>query len=330
MKLFLHIGMGKTGTSSIQTALTLGQEHLHVQKAHYLGMWFNFVDQKYADVPGFRSFLNSGAETVADGAEKFGAHIQDLNHNFGSETFIFSNEDLFGHVEFIAPLIETLATKVDVRIIMYVRDIQSWLPSAFAQWAIRHKTVPGKIPSFREMAPRLVQAYRAIDVWDEKFGPMITYRKFDKAVDVLADFASVVGLDIPQPKERELERSEDAELILRALYNNRFQTEVFPDRFNRFIFDPGRQAAPKLAEVVRNYFDYSCADEAIATEMESFKAVGEKIGVDFTSGVSKSMAPVDMDALRNRLLEYLIEITMEQAQHFQRIEKRLKDLEARV
>lgn len=47
MKIVFHIGMGKTGTSSIQAALSQNAGELRKQGALYLGMWFDRLDPSY-------------------------------------------------------------------------------------------------------------------------------------------------------------------------------------------------------------------------------------------------------------------------------------------
>lgn len=330
MKLYLHIGMGKTGTTSIQSALADSKDRLLTQNAHYYGMWFNFLDPKFTGVVGVRDMLRSSPELLVSYAERMIAHMQQMSEKQGIDTFILSNEDISSHIGHVGPFIKTLAEKSDLKLVMYVRDVQSWLPSAYAQWAMRHKTAIGKIPPFREAAPRLVQLYKGIDAWKEQFPDHMMFRKYDKSVDVVADFASVVGFDIAPLMHRALERSEDAELLLRAVFNNRFNGEVFPDRFNRVVFAPGRQTAPAIKQLIADYFDYSGADEVIASELPYFKAVGEKIGVDFSSGGSADVKPVDEVALRNRVSEYLLEIVLDQANRLQQFERRLKDLEEKA
>ncbi|MGR3609960.1 MAG: hypothetical protein ACU0BN_14060 [Sulfitobacter sp.] len=330
MKLFLHVGMGKTGTSSIQNALKSAEGNLQGQGAHYLGMWFDIVDPKYQGIQGVRNMMTSGEDNLVATADAIFSKMQAVKADTGCERFIFSNEDLFGHVVHIGPLIRALAEKVDLTLVLYVRDIQSWLPSAYVQWAIRHKTQPGPIRPFREEALRWIETYRALDVWHREFGEWLVIRKFDKGVDVIDDFGSTTGVDIPKLEKRVLERAEDAEVLLRALYNNRFRHEVFPDRFNRFVINTNRQAVPKLEDVVRTYLDFDGADEAIAPYLDDLKQVADRIGVDFLGGASKSGSTPEVDGLRDRLIDYLIEMNLTQSVQMQQISGRLKALEDKI
>ncbi len=330
MKLFLHVGMGKTGTSSIQHALSQAEDSLHAQGMHYLGMWFSIVRPQFDGIPGMRKFMQSDPEVLRMGANAVVQKMEEVKAETGCENFVFSNEDLYGHVERIGPLIEELAKQVDLKIILYIRDIQSWLPSAYVQWAIRHKTRPGPIRTFREEANRWVGTYRAIAVWEERFGEYLTFRKFDKGVDVIEDFGQTIGVTIPPVEKRVLERGEDVELILRALFNTRFKTEVFPERFNSFVMNPNRDVVQTLEEATQKYLTFEGGTEVFAEDLDDFRALGERIGVDFTSGQEKAAKEHDMEAMRARMLEYLIEVTLNQATQMQRLSNRMKKLEDRL
>ena len=330
MKLFLHVGMGKTGTSSIQQALSQAEDELHAQGLHYLGMWFSIVHPKFDGIAGMRTFVSGDPEQLRTGAQAIVREMEKIKAQTGCDTFVFSNEDLYGHVANLDPLIEELAKEVDLRIILYIRDIQSWLPSAYVQWAIRHKTRPGPIQTFRDQASRWVGTYRALAVWERKYSDFLTFCKFDKTVDVFEDFGRTIGVTIPPVKKRVLERGEDVELLLRALYNTRFKSEVFPDRFNTFVMNPNRDTVQTLEEATKKYLTFDGGTEVFADDLDDFKALGERIGVDFTSGQEKEAKQRDMDAMRARMLEYLIEVTLSQAAHMQRMSNRLKKLEEKM
>ncbi|MDF1709314.1 MAG: hypothetical protein P1U72_14545 [Paracoccaceae bacterium] len=89
MKLFMHIGMGKTGTSSIQFALSQNTAQLTSQQARYLGMWFEAIDPKYANHLGFREFCQLPEEALIASARTFANHLTTLEKSEGVRTFLF-------------------------------------------------------------------------------------------------------------------------------------------------------------------------------------------------------------------------------------------------
>lgn len=330
MKLFFHIGMGKTGTSSIQSALTSSREVLAEKGVHYMGMWFDQIDPKYDRILGMRDLLHSDPDVLRDGAARFVEHMDEIKLMQGSDTFVFSNEDLYGHVARIEPFISTLAKQVEVKLVLYVRPFQSWLPSAYVQWAIRHKTTKGPIPPFRDAAERWINTFRALDKWQSDFGQYLTVRQFDKSVDVVEDFASVIGTEIPNSGERILERAEDAEVLLRALYNTRFAPEVFPDRFNSFVMNPTNIQVPRLEEAVEDYLNFDSVAQVIEPYVEEFTALEQRLGVEIIAKEYTSKMKPDVEALKARMFDYVIEMGLSQSVQIQRLTKRLRMLEEKV
>ena len=135
----------------------------------------------------------------------------------GAQTFILSNEGLFGEGgSALKIFIDEIGRQSDLKIIAYMRPVREWLPSAFAQWGVRHKTYEGPIQPFRQRAPHLIKQYAGIRAWNENFKSALTVRKHTKSTDVVADFAETIGLDISSDKRR-LERSEPADMVLQAL-----------------------------------------------------------------------------------------------------------------
>ncbi len=327
MRLILHVGMGKTGTSSIQAALAASKESLHAQNAHYLGMWFTLIDPALVGIQGVRTFFLSSPEELEAGADRMIAAMQEIKDRTGCDTFVFSNEDIYGHVGQLGPFLHRLAASVDLSIVLYVRDILSWMPSAYVQWSIRHKLLQGPIKPFREDAARWIPTYRALNTWKRDFGQWLVFRKFDKSVDVLEDFKEVTGLTFEKPKKRVLERAENAEVVLRALFNNRYPGEVFPARFDAQVLATNRVDVPHLDVAAQTYLNYQGADEVIAPYLDELRGITEQIGLDFLQGQAKSDGAPDVDALRNRLVDYLIEITLSQAEKISRLNERVKKLE---
>jgi len=328
MRLVLHVGMGKTGTSSIQKALEANQAGLKAQKARYLGMWFDFVDPRYQGVQGMRAVFDSPPDALEEFAEVTVERLREIEARDGVDTFIFSNEDLYGRIQKLDPFLSVLKRSLDLSIVMYVRDIHSWLPSAYAQWGIHHKVQQGPVKTFAEDAPRLVKTYRAIALWQEKHGPHMIFRKYDKSTDVVGGFAEAIGKKLEPVPARHLERAEPAELLLRAAFNNRFPGEVFPGKFNRAVVNTHAAPVPRLETAIENYLDYSAVDAVIAPDREILERISAGIGVDFLNGDKEAIRPPARADLEERLFDYMIAIVLNQAQRIQALEKTVRDLKA--
>jgi len=328
MRLVLHVGMGKTGTSSIQKALQANRAGLKAQKAHYLGMWFDFIDPRYHGVQGMRDVFEQSPDELEKLAEAIVERMREIAERDGTDTFIFSNEDLYGRIQKLDPFLSVLKRHLDLKILLYVRDIHSWLPSAYAQWGIHHKVQPGPVKTFAEDAPRLVKAYRAIALWQERHGEYISFRKYDKSTDVVEDFAEAIGKTLEPAPARHLERGEPVELLLRAEFNNRFPDEVFPVKFNRAVVNTHAAPVPRLETTIENYLDYSTVDAVIAPDREILEQVSAGVGIDFLSGDNEAPPPRRVD-LEDRLLDYMVAIILNQAQRIQALENAVRNLKAK-
>ncbi len=326
MKYIFHIGMGKTGTSSIQFALAHNQQELAQQNAHYLGMWFGLAHPQFDGPRNGRAFFDGTQEELQTRANEFHAACCELGKESGADTMILSNESLFELIDKTAPFFNALSGMADVRFVLYFRDPQQWLPSAFTQWSVFHKGPPGPIRSFDQQVHGLVHAYDPARKWKAQFGDQLNVREHAKEVDVVQDFAATIGFTLTPPEGRVQVRSEDAELLLRGLFNNRFPTPVLPERFNNMVFSVNRGHPPKLEDMIETCFSMEGADAAIAENMETFEFIRDAFGLDFTKSASQTQKPVDHEQLRNRTLDYLIEITMRQSLQLRKLEKELQEL----
>ena len=330
MRIVFHVGMGKTGTSSIQRVLSAHQNELAAQKALYLGMWFDKVAPRFRGHEGLTAFAAEPAGAQAGHAATFFEACARENRQNGTETFILSNEGLFGHAISLEPFFKALMDKADVRILAYVRPPRDWLPSAFTQWNLYHKQQSGPIQPFRERARQLIAQYGGVGLWIDRFGDRLILRRFDKSVDIVADFAGAVGISLPPVRERQLERREPAEVVLRALFNNRFDAPTLPERFDRLILNTNRVSVQSLKEVIEICFAFEQMDEIIAEKRRIFDDIERRTGIALADAPADDGKAVDPAAIRERVLDYLVTIMMEQSGRLQRVERRLNELEEKL
>lgn len=327
MKLILHIGMGKTGSSAIQHALGANADRLAGQGAEYLGMWFDMLDPRFRGVQNQGQFFAMAPDDMVKATDALMALLRARSVETGVQTFVLSNEAFSGKARALQPMMVRLRESgVDLGAIGYARHPAAWLPSAYVQWGVRDKVDPGPVPPYAVKARKLVRWYSGLLEWHKLMPEILEVRPYDKAGDVVADFAQAVGLALDVPDRRVLERSEDAEILLRALYNNRFQKHVLPQVFDRSVL-PGIAAVPRLEEVVARCFDYSETDAIIADEAPLFERYLEAFGFD-PRAVAETPPPMpEIGALRDRLLDALLEITLDQAQRIRKLERRVSQLD---
>ncbi len=328
MRLILHIGMGKTGTSSIQKALEASQDKLAETGCHYLGMWLDEPGEPFAGFQGLPKLFASSPEQQKALASSFVARMHAKEKEEGYNTFVFSNEALFEQAERIIPFVNVLRQETDLCILAYLRDPHEWLPSAFAQWGIRHKTKCGPLQPFGEAGRSLILQYEALRSWFRYFGDSLFVRRHEKSLDVVSDMAEFCGLDLVGSSARHLERSEPAELLMRAAFNARFSQQVLPDRFNRVVFPTG-QKIQSLRELADLCFQNDEIDEIVEEQRDLFEFIAAEFGPDFNF-LEKQYRPAkvpDHSELQQRMLDYLVEMTLQQAARIKQLEKRIAALE---
>jgi hypothetical protein len=321
--------MGKTGTTSVQHSLRTNAEALISQKAAYLSMWFDEIGLAFKELGGFSRFIAGNEQEKVAGADRFHAHLVDRAEKEGIETFIFSNEGLFEAGPQLAPFFRRLKAKgLSMSFVAYLRDPGNWLPSAYTQWAIRHKTNQGPVQDFKTAARRLIRQYEGIRFWHENYSAELTVRLFESRLDVVEDFAKAVGLNLPKSDIRRLERAEPADILLRAMYNTRFPEQVLPDRFDRFVTNSSQAPIPSMHEMAERCFRHEGAEQIITEKRALFEYIRDSIGFDFLDGEPKPSRMPDERDLQRRVIDYLVEVTFDQAQRLKRLERLINELKA--
>lgn len=327
MDVILHIGMGKTGTSSIQHALFSNPDALRAQNTLYLGMWFDMIDPAFGEIPGQERFYHSSAAEMEGHAERFVAFLDRKQSEEGFDRFILSNEEIYGQIHQIAPFIAALKSRVNLRLVAYARDPREWLPSAYTQWSIFHKNYTGPVRSYGDLAKELVPVYSGFVQWGKLFRDILTIRPFVKSVNVVEDFCAALDLWMDIPAERSLERVDPSEGLLRAVYNTRLFENTLPSQFDTAFHGINLSQSPVIADMVAGSFDYQGTDALVAGFSHIFDYIRDHLGVDLLQGPSPQQKTVDVEDMRHRTLEHLLHIVMHQADQIRKLEQTVLDLQ---
>lgn len=330
VELVLHIGMGKTGTSSIQDALQQNKDILSQQGAEYLGMWFDAVDPIFSGYEGQDRFLGANDSEMDRNAERLAHILTERAAATGHEVFILSNEGLYAEVARFAPFVTRIRKLLPVRVVAYARNPRDWLPSAYNQWMIYHKTNAGPIVPFEEAGRNLLLTYSGINAWSRQHGDIFSLRFYAKGADVVQDFADFLGLSIQTPARRTLERVQESESILRAIYNGRLDEPALPERFNYAIRDLDLSKAPKLDRMIESSFSYGAVEDIISENAGLFEDIHSRCGIDLLAEQMPPASPPNLTAMRERALEQLLLLVMDQADRITMLEERLQALSDRL
>jgi hypothetical protein len=319
--------MGKTGSSAIQSALAAAGDQLLKQRAQYLGMWFDTIDPRYRGVRNQAQFFALPEDEMLNAADRFIEELRERSKTKGVEKFLLSNEALSGHSFAMKPMILKLQDSgIEVQALGYARDPAAWLASAYVQWGVYDKTDRGPIQPFAIKARTLVSWYNGLLNWRQVMGPNLTVRSYDAATDIVSDFAEYAGLVLDVPKQRIYSRLEDAEIVLRAIFNSKFDDPILPKVFDELIFR-SLAAVPSLEKILERYLDYSETDAIISERAKLFDEFAAAFGFDVRDAGKRPPPFPDAESVRRRLLDALIEISLEQARRIERLEHRLSQFE---
>lgn len=317
MRLILHVGMGKTGTSAIQAALKQNPDVLAKAGAHYLGMRVDFLDPP-AEANKNQAFLKIPVADKIAYAARVSAHLAGLAGQ-GIHTAILSNEGLWGASAALRPFISALDPAIAVTVVGYVRNPDRWLPSAYAQWGIADKVARGGIKSYDEIAEAYATRYGAALDWRDEMEERFLLRHYDVAGDVVTDFLGAIGVSAPLTGARANARRNRGELALRALFNNRFPGHAVPGLFDAAVIAADAPVLP-LADLARQSFDTSRTAEILDRHADLWQSLKAAFGIDLRSGVAARAETVTPEALRVDVLDTLVEVVLQLAQRVAELE----------
>lgn len=309
-RIIFHVGMGKTGSSTIQAALKKNVSALSAAGHHYLGRWLGVIGPEFDGFGGFQRFLHEPPEQWPRHAETLLASVERIEAATGAHTFILSNEQYLENVSRLAAFFREIASNADLRVIIFVRSPAQWLPSAYVQWGVLHKVSPGPVRSFASKARELMRQYEHVRLWKEALGPAVVIRPYDENGDVVQDFLDTIGLSVSMPlgQERQQTRPAASETILRAACNSALPGMVFPDVFDAIRAQYMPSGIPvHLSAKFGQIFDWSEIPEILAEHSEIVSFIERETALDIGQNMPVP-PPYDHAQLSDELLGAMISI----------------------
>lgn len=347
MRIILHIGRGKTGTTSIQDSLSASSEVLAEGGVKYLGLMLEHAPvhvaawQRQDLAPN--TAMNKLRKLDHETASQQIYHALDVNiatlEGEGVNTAIWSNERFFGmHREFSSALKKIASQGHEIQVVAYVRRHDSWAKSVHNQWYIKRKRNKGGNLSFKEFIEGYDIAFAPSLVgWESVFGEDLIVRNFDASNDVVADFCEAIDVDQALVRQS---RSNDTpgpeETMLRALLGDRLRHwspgEVDMDAFERlfrpsmidFASDPVKMANDLLP-------DEGDLQRVVEMTADDRRQVDELLiarGQPVLNIEPKSVRPLEVDG---RIVDsVLFQILAYQARNMQKVSREIAQLRQRV
>jgi hypothetical protein len=195
LKLYVHLGQGKTGSSAIQSFLNYNREKL----AHEYGILYPNFDSQHIDKGNYHNhckFFKSIAknESTDHAVEKL-LHLKEFCTKNKIEKILLSCEH-FENKETLRSLILIITIlSCETTLIMYVRRQDLLFESAWKQWGHKHPKIQN-IQSFIEMDD--VDLKSVFDHYLQYFSTdqfiVRTFEKSSIGQDVVLDFLSIFGI----------------------------------------------------------------------------------------------------------------------------------------
>ncbi len=320
MKAIFHIGMGKTGTTSIQASLRRSGEGLGAARAAYLGMWFDMIDPRFRGLRGERLFYAQDRAALAGAADRFADHLAHLHATRGVTTVVFSNETLFVRGPGILDFFRRLGERVELSFLAYLRRPDEWLVSAYHQWGIARHMAATEFRTFADFAPGFLDRYAHIRDWHAAFGDRVIVREHRSDVDVVADAAGALSLPLRPLAARRLQRPVEGVSALKAVANQLGHggqpiQSLFP-----ILASAGAAEVGTVARLMADLFDHTATPDLVAARKDTFAFIRDRFGLDLVSPSLRSPRALDAADLRDQIIGCLVAIVTDQAARLQRLE----------
>ena len=237
MKIVVHIGDGKTGSSSIQEYLEKSSESLSADNIKYLGIMLEHCDKILHPDWQFRGGSDRFfADEPSQASDQFLKSLQQelCNADAAYDKAVISNEWIFSRPHHIVPALRHIQNMGhEVEVILYVRQPVKWLISAYTQWGIKHKTYPGRVRPFKEWVKGRIPNYAEdIGIWKNEVQDRLRVFNYDELEDVVEHFCETIGTGfIPTMNKRVNVVPGQDYLDIWAFFNNQFEGEVVANHF---------------------------------------------------------------------------------------------------
>jgi len=262
-KLVVHIGHGKTGSSSIQKTLVEGGPGLARQNIRYLGIMLEYAQNtakpKWQFPEGSDIFFSpQKADERAREIYPILKEELEVLAKQGVKTAIWSNEWILERYAYIIPALQRLRSEGhEVHLQCYVRHPDKWAQSAYSQWGLKHKSYPGEIRPFgkwRSVFGSSFKVYPDVKQWADCFGSDFHLFNFDEAGNVVAHFLKANSVQDLNVVNENITPSPEI-IAAQAVFNNRSYDPVWPQSFDPFLnflqkHDPAGVKTPELGDLM--------------------------------------------------------------------------------
>jgi hypothetical protein len=287
MKCFIHIGMHKTGTSSIQSYLSKNSDKIKEKKdVLYVSSGRN--DEKTGMHAGHHklawSIVKRYSEKCSFKTSNIWWNVLDEIENSNKSKAIISSEFFWAADRSEIKRLKNIFKKHDVEIIIYFRNQMDMAISIYKQ-AVKTGNYYKSIRDFSIERSWYFDYYSISKKWIDVFGSnRINMEIFEKAKkDLINHFANVIGLEIDSHQNNKQNVSPSGSVIHLIRGLNTVE-RVLPDSCGRFIHRARRnivtqrQPGKSLSRLVTPLLPSSIAGSA---ERDRFRQMTEEMRARF-------------------------------------------------
>lgn len=194
--IYLHIGVGKTGTSSIQSFLSRNRNNLLELGVLYptSGLTYN----------GFKSHSHHGlavfqSQNIPQDSHKLYSELLAEIDSSTQDTVIISSEHFCYVRKSYLQELKAILSNYNIKIIFYIRNQAKLIESTFLQWQKAGWDYSGSIENFYAKHRDSFNFLQLIQPWIEAFGAKnIVTKVYDRRTigeDLCLDFLKIFNLD---------------------------------------------------------------------------------------------------------------------------------------
>lgn len=330
-RLIVHIGAGKTGSTSIQQMLRSSADALADFNTAYWGLVLEHAPAQrhpWQSVSLVDDLSRLDAATaVPQITEVLEASIA-MAEARGIRQAIWSNERFMKKGKAVCAALLNLAGRgVDVQVVAYVRRFDAWALSRYIQWGIKHKTYQGRQLTFSEFTAQTPNNTVAeLRGWRDAFGTELAIRNYDAAGNVAADFLKLAGLPVERfAAERQNESPSPEEIALRAIFNDSISGRAPVAAFNRAFGPAPLPFDRSLQDMLQHLLP---GEDELGQVAEAYRSDRETLDAWLAASGQPPVdtAPLNYNAPRidtGRLLSALASIAIRQGARIRALEEKL-------
>ncbi|GAA6135062.1 hypothetical protein NBRC116188_18520 [Oceaniserpentilla sp. 4NH20-0058] len=342
MKLVLHIGSGKTGTSSIQKKLKDSKKSGKLKSFIYTGLFFEEVPECDVDMSGrlpqhfFTEMRGRKEDELIDLTLGCLQTIKSVYEKKGIDTIIWSNESLYRSTSFFANLIPLISPLFDLEVVLYLRRQDKWFVSSYEQWNIKHKTYSGKYKNFDEWFASNSNRgshEKNLITWEKMVGKqnfkVHAYDEIDNVVDHFLNSVDIKLTDSLQitNKSRVNTQQPKALLSIYELYSSVSLNSQLPVEVNKLLQNIPVNQIEYESATIKGLSDVNINAGILDVFEEENKRISERYNIPFSKKywdleqINKTSGSASVESI----LAVMVRILVEQNNRITELESKLNN-----